>query len=108
MTFDRFKEQVCMEKARMFPKSVCKIDVEQSENGSAVHIVCTGNQDAPSAIFRIDLPDGMHDDLPEKMEMSIFSENPKMKLRKANGSATKILNMLHRNFEIMNNVQAAM
>ena len=108
MTFEKFKEQVCMEKARMFPKSVCQIDMEQNENGSAVNIACIGNLDAPSAVFRIDLPDGVQDDLPEKMEMNILSESPKMKLRKVSGSATKILRMLHRNFEIMNNIQAAM
>lgn len=113
MTIGRFMEQIDMERARMFPLSDCRISVEDTETNKTLWIACRGQEKpkigkVPYAVFKVGLPMDMVDDLPDKMKLEVMTENPKMKLRKVNGSATKILNMLHRNFETMSAKQAAM
>lgn len=113
MMLERFKEQIEMERARMFPLAECDIAVEETETSKALRIVCRGQEKPeigklPYALFWIDLPKDMEDELPGKMNLDVLTENPKMKLRRVSGSATKIIRMLHRNFEEMNTAQAAL
>ena len=113
MTLQHFIEQVEMERAKMFPKAECNIAIEEIDGRKALRILCRGEEKPrvgklPYALFWIELPKDTEDELPEKMNMDVLTENPKMKLRRVTGSASKVLRMLNRNFDEMNTAQAAL
>lgn len=112
MTIDQFKDKVEMERVKAFPKSECNMEIKTNigSETKAIIINCVnadGSGKEPNAIFWIDLPGNTGDELPEKLDMDLLVENPKMGLRRTKGSSAKVLRMLYRNFEIMRNAQVA-